>query len=50
MSCVAAVLAHMALRGPGSSPFFKIKDGQPLTHQLFVTKLHEVPQAVQSKY
>ena len=43
---VAAVLAYMALRGPGSGPFFRIKDSRALTRQLFIVKLREVLQAV----
>lgn len=43
---VAAVLAYMALRGPGEGPLFRFQDGSPLTRQKLVTKLREVLQKV----
>ena len=43
---VAAVLAFMALRGPGPGPFFCFRDGKPLTHSRLVAKLKESIQAV----
>ena len=42
---VAAVLAFMALRGPGPGPFFRFRDGKPLTRSRLVTKLKESIQA-----
>ena len=42
---VAAVLAFMALRGPGPGPFFHFRDGKPLTRSGLVTKLKESIQA-----
>ena len=41
---VAAVLAYMALRGPGSGPLFRFRDGRPLTQQRLITKLRGVLQ------
>ena len=41
---VAAVLAYMARRGPGSGPLFRFCDGRPLTRQRFVLNLREVLQ------
>ena len=38
---VAAVLSYMALRGPGSGPLFRFKNGKPLTRSSFVAKLRE---------
>ena len=42
---VAAVLAFMALRGPGPGPFFRFSDGKPLTRSRLVAKLKESIQA-----
>lgn len=42
---VAAVLAFMALRGPGPGPFFRFRDGKPLTRPRLVAKLKESIQA-----
>ena len=42
---VAAVLAFMALRGPGPGPFFRFHDGKPLTCSRLVVKLKESIQA-----
>ena len=33
---VSAVLAYMVVRGPGEGPFFRFKDGRPLTRERFV--------------
>lgn len=38
---VAAVLAFMAVRGPGPGPFFKFKNGSPLTRARFVARVRE---------
>ena len=43
---VAAILSCMALRGPGSGPLFKFKNGRPLTRSSFVIKLQEALEAV----
>ena len=43
---VAAVLAYMALRGPGTGPLFHFQDGSPLTRQKLVARLREVLQKV----
>ena len=43
---VAAVLAYMALRGPGGGPLFRFQNGSPLTRQKLVSKLREVLQKV----
>ena len=43
---VAAILAYMAKRGPGTGPLFRFQDGRPLTRQRFVAKLREVLQEV----
>ena len=39
---VAAVLAYMALRGPGEGPLFQFQDGHFLTRQGLVAKLRVV--------
>ena len=38
---VAAVLAFMAIRGPGPGPLFRFSDGKPLTCSRLVAKLKE---------
>ena len=38
---VAAVLAYMARRGPGAGPFFKFRDGKPLTRARLVTEVKQ---------
>ena len=43
---VAAVLAYIALRGPGEGPLFRFQDGCSLTRQHHVAKLREVLQEV----
>ena len=43
---VAAILSYMALRGPGSGPLFRFKNGRPLTRSSFVSKLREALEAV----
>lgn len=43
---VTAVLAYMALRGPGEGPLFRFRNGSPLTRQKLVIKLREVLQKV----
>ena len=45
MTYMAAVLAFMALRGPGPGPFFRFSDGKPLTRSRLVVKLKESIQA-----
>ena len=42
---VAAVLAFMALRGPGPGSFFRFRNGNPLTRSPLVAKLKESIQA-----
>ena len=42
---VAAVLAFMALRGPGPGSFFRFRDVNPLTHSRLIAKLKESIQA-----
>ena len=36
---VAAVLAYMVLRGRGKGPFFRFKDGSPLTRGRYVSEV-----------
>ena len=36
-----AVLAFMAIRGPGPGPLFRFSDGKPLTRSRLVAKLKE---------
>ena len=43
---VVAILSYMALRGPGSGPLFRFKNGRPLTRSSFVGKLQEALEAV----
>ena len=43
---VAAILSYMALRGPGSGPLFRFKNGRPRTRSSFVSKLREGLEAV----
>ena len=38
---VAALMAYMALRGPGQGPLFRYKDGRPLTRQRLVEDIRE---------
>ncbi len=38
---VAAVLAYMALRGPGSGPLFRFQDGRYLTRSRLVANLKQ---------
>jgi hypothetical protein len=38
---VSAVLAYMALRGPGPGPLFQFRDGRPLTRTRLVQKVKE---------
>lgn len=38
---VAAVLAYMARRGPGAGPFFKFRDGKPLTRARLVIEVKQ---------
>ncbi len=39
---VAAMLAYMALRGPGEGPLFRFQDKQPLTRQRLVAAIRKV--------
>ena len=47
---VAVVLAYMAVRGPGSGPFFRFNDGTPLTRAKFVVKVREALKAAKVDY
>ena len=46
LTTVAAILAYMVRRGPGTGPLFCFQDGRPLTQQCFVVKLREVLEAI----
>ena len=41
---VAAILAYMALRGPGDGPLFQFNDGRALTRERFVDQVRKVLQ------